>query len=153
MMKKNNYYVYRHFSPKDFSVFYVGIGKNDRVFDGGSKRNRSWRKKVWDEGGFLFDIVEKDITKELALEIERELIIGYGIENLCNVVGEGGNSTAFKKGQTPWNKGLKGAQATSTKKVLIDGVTYSSVNDAIKNIGIGKTTFYRWVKKGKVQYV
>ena len=35
----NNYYVYTHNNIITGECFYVGIGKNDRVFDGGSKRN------------------------------------------------------------------------------------------------------------------
>ena len=36
----NNYYVYTHNKLSDGSCFYIGIGKNARVYDGGAKRNK-----------------------------------------------------------------------------------------------------------------
>ncbi len=151
----NNYYVYTHNNIITGECFYVGIGKNDRVFDGGSKRNRKWRKYVWDNNGFQFQIIVNGISKEKALEIERSCIVSLGLENLCNIVGEEGNSTAFKKGLVPWNKGLKNAQAPSSKKVQFNGVLFDSVNALISHLEIGTTTFYRRLKKGviEIQYV
>lgn len=151
----NNYYVYSHIDINTGKCFYIGIGKNDRVFDGGSKRNKKWREYVWSNGGFGFIILVNNISKETALKIERRIISEVGLNNLCNVVGEDGNSTAFKKGMTPWNKGLLNAQAPSTKKVIYENVEYESVNALVKHLGIGQTTFYRKKKKGviKINYV
>lgn len=151
----NNYYVYTHNDVKTGRCFYIGIGKGDRVFDGGSKRNKKWRQHVWQNNGFKFQIIVNNISKQKALEIERTLIKKIGIENLCNIVGEEGNSTAFKKGQVPWNKGLKNAQAPSSKKVIYNGQTYDSIKELISFLNIGQTTYYRKLAKGKLnlQYV
>lgn len=151
----NNYYVYTHNNISTGKCFYVGIGKNDRVFDGGSKRNKKWKKYVWENNGFQFQIIVNGISKEKALEIERICIVNLGLENLCNIVGEEGNSTAFKKGLIPWNKGLTNAQAPSSKKVRYNGSEYNSVNDLVAYLQIGTTTFYRRLKKGtiEIQYV
>jgi hypothetical protein len=146
-----NYYVYTHNNIKTGKCFYVGIGKNDRVFDGGGKRNQKWKRYVWDNNGFQFQIIVNGITKEKALEIERNCILKLGLENLCNIVGEEGNSTAFKKGLIPWNKGLKNAQAPSSKKVIYNGDLFDSVNKLIEHLQIGTTTFYRRLKKGQIQ--
>ena len=149
----NNYYVYRHLHPVSKKVFYIGIGKNDRVFAGGSKRNRKWREYVYEAGGFLFDFYIKGVSKKEALKIERKLINEYGLETLTNIVGETGNSTAFKKGQIPWNKGLKGVQAPSNKKVMYNGCIFESVGQLREHLGLAHTTFYRKIKKGKLNVV
>jgi hypothetical protein len=150
---ENIYYVYCHINPKTNKIFYVGVGKGDRVLDGGSKRNKSWKKMVYESGGYLFEFLKTCISKQDALKIEREYIKKIGLENLTNIVGEDGNSTAFKKGQTPWNKGLKGAQSFYHKSVIVKDIRYETINEAIDKLGIGKTTFYRWVKRGLVKYV
>jgi hypothetical protein len=150
---ENIYYVYAHYTPIDKIVFYIGIGKNNRVIDGGSKRNKEWKKKVYKNNGFLFEFLHKNITKEEALSLERKYIKEIGLENLTNIVGEDGNSTAFKKGQIPWNKGLTNCQSTCSKSVKHNGIIYESVNECIKKLNIGKTTFYRYKKKNKIEYV
>lgn len=151
----NNYYVYSHNNIETGKCFYIGIGKGDRVFDGGSKRNRDWRKYVWDNNGYKFQILVNGISKEKALYIERLCINKIGLENLCNIVGEGGNSTAFKKGQVAWNKGLKNAQAVSSKKVMYENKIFESVQDLRNYLKISQTTYYRRISKGtlSVQYV
>jgi len=103
---ENIYYVYAHINPITKKVFYIGIGCKHRVIEGGRLRNRKWQEEVYNAGGFLFEFFHTNITKPEALKLERQYIIKYGIENLTNIVAEQGNSTAFKKGQTPWNKGL-----------------------------------------------
>lgn len=146
----NNYYVYRHLNPITKQVFYVGIGKGDRVIDGGSKRNKAWKKYVYQNNGYVFDFVIKNISKSEALQIERKLIIEFGIDNLTNIVGESGNSSAFKKGQKPWNKGLLGAQACRYTPVEINGIKYDSVREARESLNHSQTHFYRLIKQGKI---
>jgi hypothetical protein len=150
---ENKYYLYTHVNPITKKVFYVGVGQKDRIIDGGSKRNRAWKAEVYSAGGFLIEFIKKGISKSEALMLERKLIKEIGLENLTNIVGEDGNSSAFKKGQTPWNKGLTGVQSSAFKRVFVNGILYNSVEECVKKIGIGKTTFYRWVKKDKVKYV
>lgn len=143
-----DYYVYRHLNPTTKDVFYIGVGKGHRVVEGGRHRNRKWQRYVYENGGFLFDFVAKNLTKRDALDIERKLINQYGLDNLTNMVGESGNSTAFVKGQTPWNKGLKGAQACRTKSVTYRGQLFGSVKDLKAYLGISNTTYHRRLKKG-----
>lgn len=150
---ENKYYVYAHLTPVENKIFYIGVGKNDRVIDGGSKRNKSWKKVVYQNKGFVFNYLNQGLTKDEALSLERKYIKEIGLENLTNIVGEEGNSTAFKKGLTPWNKGLKNCQEIHTKKVKYLDVTYDSVNECIEKLKIGRTTFYRWVEKNKIKYV
>lgn len=150
----NNYYVYTHNKLSDGSCFYIGIGKNARVYDGGAKRNKFWQSVVSNEQGFSYNILINGITKSKALKIEQDFISQIGINNLSNIMGDGqGNSGSFVKGMATWNKGLKNCQTYAVKKVECNGVTYESVNEAISDLSIGKTTFYRWVKKGKIKYV
>jgi hypothetical protein len=150
---ENEYYVYAHITPIDKKIFYIGIGKNHRVIEGGRLRNKEWQKVVYMNKGFLFIFLHENITKEKALLYEQKYIREIGLHNLTNVVGEDGNSTAFKKGQTPWNKGLKMCQFYATKKVAYNGMVFNSIDECIKDLKIGKTTFYRWIKKNKIQYV
>lgn len=150
---EKNYYVYAHLTPIENKIFYIGIGKNDRVIDGGSKRNIFWKKVVYNNKGFVFKFLDQNLTKEECLILEKKYIKDIGLDNLTNVVGEEGNSTAFKKGLTPWNKGLVNCQDYYVKKVEHNNITYNSVSDCIYSLKIGKTTFYRWVKKNKIKYV
>ena len=151
-MIKKEHYVYEHLNPETKEVFYVGVGKGDRVL-AGTHRNKDWKRYVYKNNGYVFRKVVENIPKKDALKIERVLIKKYGIENLTNIVGEDGNSTAFKKGGIPWNKGLKGAQAPSTKKVKINKVEYDSVKQAISCLKISKTQFYRLIKQGKINVI
>ena len=150
----NNYYVYSHNKLSDGSCFYIGIGKNARVYDGGSKRNKFWQNVVSNEQGFSYRILVNNISRSKALELEQDFLRQIGIDNLANIMGDGiGNSGSFIKGQKPWNKGLSNCQNYAVKKVECEGIIYESVDSAIKSLSIGKTTFYRWVKKGKIKYV
>jgi hypothetical protein len=153
MSVKNNYYVYSHNRLSDDKCFYIGVGKNERVISGGDKRNKFWKHVVMSENGFSFKKLVSNISKSKALELEQDFISQIGIENLTNIMGDGkGNSGSFRKGHQTWNKGLKNCQPYATKKVTCKGKTYNSVNEAIKDLGIGKTTFYRWKRKGIVSY-
>jgi hypothetical protein len=155
MIIENIYYVYAHISPISKNIFYIGIGSNHRVIEGGRLRNKKWQEQVYKDGGFLFEFLHKNISKKEALILERKYILKYGLHNLTNIVGENGNSTAFKKGGIPWNKGLINAQACATKKVFYNNKQYDSVQDLINELNIGTTTFYRKLKKGilKIKYV
>lgn len=148
-----NYYVYSHNKLSDGKCFYIGVGKNDRVFDGGSKRNKFWKQVVKSEQGFSYNILVNNIDKKKALSIEQSFISQIGIDELANIMGSGkGNSGSFTKGRKTWNKGLKNCQPYAVKKVRYNNIVFESVNEAIKSLNIGKTTFYRWVKKGVLFY-
>jgi hypothetical protein len=150
----NNYYVYSHNKISDSTCFYIGIGKNARVYDGGSKRNKFWQSVVINEQGFSYNILVNGVTKKKALELEQNFISQIGIKNLTNIMGDGqGNSGSFVKGDATWNKGLKNCQTYAVKKVKCNNITYDSVKLAKEKLNIGSSTFYRWVKKGKIKYV
>jgi hypothetical protein len=155
MNEDNIYYVYAHINPINKSIFYIGIGSKHRVIEGGRLRNKKWQEQVYLAGGFLFEFLHKNISKKEALILEQQYILKYGLENLTNIVGENGNSTAFKKGGIPWNKGLKDSQSCAYKSVIYNGIKYDSVQLLVKFLGIGNTTFYRRIKKGtlKINYV
>ncbi len=149
-----NYYVYSHNQLSNGKCFYIGIGKNDRAYSGASKRNKFWKAVVENEQGFSYNILVNNIDKKKALFLEQSFISQIGIENLTNIMGDGiGNSGSFTKGNVAWNVGLKNCQRYFVRRVEHKGVEYNSVDEAIKQIGIGKTTFYRWVKKGTVKYI
>lgn len=156
MKKQNNhkdYYVYCHNSIVDGKCFYIGIGRKDRVFSQGEHRNKEWKKKVWKEGGFTFNILVNGIKKDVALKIERSFIKQFGLNNLTNIVGEFGNSTAFQKGLVPWNKGLTGAQSCAYKKVKYNELIFDSLIDLRAYLGIANTTLYRRIKKGTLKII
>lgn len=89
----NRFYVYLHRRKDNNEVFYIGKGCGDRI---GSKQNRNrWWKHVVAKYGFTYEYVEKCLSEQSALELERELIKFYretGHE-LCNISeGAGGPS-------------------------------------------------------------
>jgi len=154
---ENIYYVYSHIRLKDGKCFYIGMGKGDRVLDGRSGRNANWRDIVYADGGFTFKILFNNISKKKAIELEKFLIKKIGEENLtnCNNNEYGGR---FVKNEKPWNYGkkfphLSGENSAAAKKVEYNGKIYNSVGLFCKEIGIGSTTFYKWVKKNKIRYV
>lgn len=151
-MNKDIYYVYCHINPITDKIFYIGIGKGNRVFSGGEHRNKEWKKEVLKGQGFKFKFLYENISKKKALELERSLINEIGLANLTNVVGECGNSTAFKKGFTPWNKGLTGAQACVYKPLIYEGQRFESVVSLRVHLGMSHTTFYRRRRNGKLKF-
>jgi len=147
------HYVYSHINPITNKCFYIGIGKNDRVISDGRHRNEYWRKEVYSSGGYLFKILVNGISKKKAIILETNFIKQIGLDNLTNIIGEGGNETTFKNGHIPWNKWKINAQKFAVKRVMINNIEYESINECVKCLGIGKSTFYRWVKKNKVKYL
>ena len=148
-----NYYVYAHQSLETGKCFYIGVGKGHRVIGGGDHRHDYWKDLVMKEGGFKFSILVNNITKRKALDLEKFFINQIDVNNLTNISICDNNGT-FKKGFTPWNKNKNGVQEDYfTRKVIYKDIIYESVKEFIKINNIGKTTFYRWVKKEKVKYV
>lgn len=117
------YYVYILVRP-DGRVFYVGKGKNNRIFDHDKEARRGHRcykcniiRKIWEQGKtyqryFVFTTTDENE----AYAYERELIAQYGRGNLANLTdgGEGlSNPTAetreklaaSSRGKSPANKG------------------------------------------------
>lgn len=147
----DEHYVYAHVGHTTMEVFYIGAGKGRRCYD--KRHNQDWIDRLEGEGGRDVIFLKSNLTKSKAMQLEQKIIDIYGLDRLTNKTSNRGNQTSFKKNQTPWNKGLKNCQDHPTKKVKIDGVVYNSIVGCINTLGIGRTTFYRWVKKGKVEYV
>jgi len=116
--EKDNYYVYLHKRKDNNQIFYVGKGKNKRHLSL-SGRNLHW-KNTSAKYGWYADIVQINLSEDLALELEEFLISEIGIENLCNQNYFNGGKSGYnhttetklkmsllKMGKLPWNKGIK----------------------------------------------
>ena len=69
-------------------LFYVGEGRPNRAYSS-SSRNIYWKEMVKKHNGFVVKIVEKNITKLCAGEIETKLIkyyrdSGFKLTNVCS---------------------------------------------------------------------
>jgi len=80
MSTEGTYYVYRHIRPDKNQVFYIGIGSEKY---GRAKETRK-RSKWWNhivqknEGQYRIDIILRGLSRNLAVEKEREFIALYG---------------------------------------------------------------------------
>ena len=88
------FYVYFHKRP-DGSVFYIGKGSKKRAWQK-KDRNKHWRNVVDKHGGFDVDIVKTELTEQEAFNLEVELILQYGIENLTNQTIGGISTTGMR---------------------------------------------------------
>lgn len=73
--------VYRHVRLDTNEVFYVGIGKESRAYEKGTRRNKWWNKIV-SKTDYRVDILFNDLTWEEACEKEKEFISLYGRRDL-----------------------------------------------------------------------
>lgn len=69
------YYLYRHVSPEDETVVYVGVGTKDRAWQYQNRQpdHKNWLDQLFEQGFTLDAIVQIDetsLSKEQALEIE-----------------------------------------------------------------------------------
>lgn len=100
----NNYYVYELIDPKTGDVFYVGYGKNDRMFQhikeakssafNSHKLNKI--RQILNSGyiDILYNKPYQNLTKADAKSKEIELIDFHGLQNLTNITkgGDGGDT-------------------------------------------------------------
>jgi hypothetical protein len=95
MGAEKNINVYLHRKKTDGTVFYIGQGKGNR-FKSVSGRNKVW-KEIVSEHGFYHEILNENVTREEALELEKKYISEHGIDNLCNMTigGLGGDVISF----------------------------------------------------------
>jgi hypothetical protein len=88
------FYVYELVDPRDQSVFYVGKGKDRRMFQHASEARGGKRglkcdriRQIYASGHVL---VEREVARFLdeddAYNFEADLIADYGLENLTNVI-------------------------------------------------------------------
>ena len=71
--------VYLHKNKKTNEVFYVGIGDITRPYS--KKRNKYWHSVV-SEYGYYVVIIYENISREMALDIEKSLIKKFGRRDL-----------------------------------------------------------------------
>ena len=136
-MIKIETYIYLLRCPKTNEVKYVGKANDPKSRYYSHMRNgrteishkRNWINSLKKEG--LFPIL--DIIKKVSIENwkywERYYIAYYKSKghNLTNYKKGGnglfmGNRTSFKKGQTPWNKGIIGYSTTKKGKLLSENI-------------------------------
>lgn len=131
----NNVYLYIHRNPVTYEIFYVGIGINDRAFHlRYTKRNILWGKYVRKHGKPIVQIIQKDLSRDDAAELEELIIslLGRKVANdgiLTNISTGGENSrigtiasketrekiSVSAKGRTPWNKGKEFSEGSRNK--------------------------------------
>jgi hypothetical protein len=102
--EKLGYYVYVLKDPRNGEIFYVGKGKDNRIFqhiyEADLTTNVSDKlERIRDIGNDKVEhyILRHGLTKELSLEIESACIDLIGLDNLSNIV----------KGHNSWERGLK----------------------------------------------
>jgi hypothetical protein len=110
--------VYRHIRLDTNEPFYIGVGTSkDRAF------RKSYRNKIWNDiyskSEIKIEILFSDLTKEQAIEKEKEFISYYGRINngtgsLANLTDGGDNF-----GRIAWNKGIKVSDEKKQQMSLI----------------------------------
>jgi len=95
--------VYQHIRQDNGNVFYVGIGKTNKRAYCRINRNRHW-KNIANKCDYDVEIIYKDITWELACNMEKYLIESYGrndlnLGSLVNMTngGDGVNGVVYSK--------------------------------------------------------
>ena len=96
---KNTWYIYRHVRLDNNEPFYIGIGckvNYERAYST-KVRNKHW-KNIVTNSGYDIDILMDGLTKEQAIEKEKEFIKLYGRRDLktgtlCNLT-DGGEGTS-----------------------------------------------------------
>ena len=166
---KNNKVVYIHRKLSDSTIFYVGIGSEDRPYRK-SGRSSLWNSTV-NKNGYYVEVILEGLEWKEACEIETYLIKQFGRKDLrtgylVNLT-EGGDGTVggkhseeSKKKMSEANKGNtyalgnKHSEETRSKmsedksKKVIDTVTgevYVSVIEASKAINVNYKTLSRWL--------
>lgn len=115
MIKIDSYYVYEYYIKDSGEVFYVGKGKDRRVYSG--KRNKFCEDMKashnWD-----YRIVYSNLTEQMAFEFERELIKWYK------------NNTDFRlTNQTDGGEGVSGWIPTEEFRKKQSAIAKSRWND------------------------
>lgn len=106
VQEKIQYYVYILKDPRSSSIFYVGKGIGNRVFqhvecalnNAGNSDKLDLIKEIYESGNEVEHyILRHGLTHEQALEIESACIDLLGLENLTNIT----------RGHNTWDRGLK----------------------------------------------
>jgi hypothetical protein len=138
---ENNKVVYIHRRNDTNKVFYVGMGSKKRAYSK-SGRNNYWKNTV-NKVGYNIEIVDEEISKKDALELEIFMIAEYGLYNLCNIT-EGGEhhpidlATRIKISNT-----LKGVKHSEQRKINIGlgsvgHKMHQNTREALKNANVNR---------------
>jgi hypothetical protein len=108
-------YLYRHIRLDKNEPFYVGIATHlKRAYDKSSRKNKIW-KSIIAKTDYEVQILFDDLTREEALEKEKEFISLYGRIDLKN--GTLANHTdGGEDFNGLWNKGRKASEETRAKQ-------------------------------------
>ncbi len=108
-------YVYRHIRLDKNEPFYIGIATHlKRAYDKKSRKNKIWQSII-SKSEYRIEILFDDLTREEALEKEKELILLYGridlkTGSLANLTIGGEDFPGY------WNIGRKDSEETKAKK-------------------------------------
>lgn len=114
MSAKNIYYVYAYLREEDGTPFYIGMGKGDRQFDHlkeakkdlnpktGQHKLNTIRKLLQEGKEPLIKIIQNNLSRNQAAELEIELISTYGRRDLGTGILT--NQTDGGDGNRGWSK-------------------------------------------------
>lgn len=143
----NSYYVYKLIDPRTNKPFYVGKGKNNRMYDHvknvkrGLVPNRNiylYRKikKILESGlDIEYEKVYDKLNENLAYQLEKQIIATIGINKLCN---------STKGGMVPDPSLTKTPEAIEKWKISRNGYHHSTETKVkISKSNVGKKPWNR----------
>ena len=138
-MKQNKKVVYIHRKKTDDTIFYIGIGNEDRPYQKApTSRSVVWHRTV-KKHGYYVEVIFKDLSKEEACEIEIYLIEKLGRRDLKK--GSLVNLTGGGEGHLNMSKETRDriSEAHSEPVYNIEtGEVFSSIDEGCKSIGISR---------------
>ena len=138
----NEYCIYLHLNPTTNQPFYVGVSSNlKRPYNVG-ERNPIWKRYVKKYGNYIVEIPYKNLTKDEAYSLEKELIQKHGRKNidengiLVNIStgGDGGNKGII------WSEDQNRRRAESNKGSKRSGETKQKMREAKLGIKASEET-------------
>jgi hypothetical protein len=131
MNQKEIYYVYFHLNPTNESIFYIGIGTNNRAWDFNRGRSKHYKNYIKKYGNPTIEIKHEKLTKEKACLLEIEYIKKYG-------------RIGYDEGGILLNKSLGGESGVNGTKYTM---TEEHRNNIIKNTTGKKKTYTKESKE------
>jgi len=115
-------YVYQHIRIDTNTIFYVGIGSDEKGHYSRAKR-KSGRSKYWNnivgKTEYRIEIIKDNISWDEAKVIEQKMIKDIGRDQLCNLTDGGDGVLGWcpsNKTREIWSKQRKGKATFSGKK-------------------------------------